>query len=819
MKLSLNWIKDYVTLPDDFDLKKLAYDLTMSTVEVEGMVDLSLDFEKMVVGVVNEILPHPDADKLVLCHVDVGDEDIKEIVCGGTNLYKDMKVAVARPGSFVRWHGEGDLIELKKAKVRGIESYGMICSSSEIGIFDLFPYEDEHTIVDLSAFDASAGTSLATALGLDDIILEIDNKSLTNRPDLWGHYGIAREISAIYGFPLKEIEPYSPPESVLSRSGSDFEIIIDDSELCARYIGAKIEAVSVKPAPFEIQSRIWRVGMRPIDAIVDITNYVMLATGQPTHAFDSNVVDGNIVIRRANDEEKLALLNGMELKLTHEDLVIADQKEAIALAGVMGGSKDSILPDTKDIILEIANFNALSVRRTSMRHEVRTEAATRFEKAIDPQRVDIALAMSMKMFADAFPEMAVTAFHDNYPTPLKNAEVTVSLEWLKRRLGKTIENNELADKLGLLGFKVTFSGDAMNLVAPTWRSTGDISIAEDIMEEVTRIHGLENFEATPILTAFDSAINQTKVDNDRKIREYLAFRCGMTEVYTYPWVSEEYITAVLGSLDGMLELSAPPSANERFLRSSLLPGLCKAVSDNLRYFNEFSIFESAQVYFNSEFSSEYDEREKLPRQCRSIAGAFVAPREDFEKIYRQAKGIIESMARHVHLEPLSLSQDSKPFWADDIVWQNIKLGDKCIGNMAILSQKAALGCGVKTASVMLFELDLDSLVPLPSRANKFEQIPEYPMNEYDVSLLFDSETKWSEIARTAAGKAGPDNLLKNVSFFEEYKGKQIPEGKKSITLRLLIGSDKKTLTSDDIESCANAVVKRLSKVLGAETRK
>ncbi|MCL2222952.1 MAG: phenylalanine--tRNA ligase subunit beta [Oscillospiraceae bacterium] len=817
MKLSLNWIKDYVKLPEKFNLKKLAYDLTMSTVEVEGMVDLKHDFENMVIGVVKEILPHPNADKLVLCHTDVGDGDIKEIVCGGSNLYKNMKVAVARPGSFVRWHGEGELVELKKTKVRGIESYGMICASSEIGLFDLFPFEDEHEIVDLTAFDAPAGTELAVALGLDDIVLEIDNKSLTNRPDLWGHYGIAREISAIYGFPLREIPPYSPPEE--AKVSSDFEIIIDDSELCPRYIGARIEGVSAIAAPFEIQSRIWRVGMRPIGAIVDITNYVMLATGQPTHAFDANVVEGNIVIRRAKDKEKLLLLNGMDLSLTSEDLVIADRKEAIALAGVMGGEKDSILPDTKDIILEIANFNALSVRRTSMRHEVRTEAATRFEKAIDPQRIDLALSMSLKLFGDIFPNMTVTGFHDNYPKPLERKQIDVSLYWLCRRLGKFIENDELAGKLASLGFDVSFSGDNMHLEVPTWRSTGDISIPDDITEEIARIHGLENFEPAPIAAEFSGAINQTFINVDRNIREYLAFRCGMNEVYTYPWVNDELINAVLGDSGAMIELSAPPSPEEKFLRSSLLPNLCNAVSGNLRYFSEFSIFESAQVFFDDGFSSPYDEKESLPRQRRHVAAAFVAPREDFERIYRQAKGVIESMARFVHLKPLTLVQDRRPYWADEIVWQNIMLDDEKVGDMAILSQTAARGCGIKNASVMLFEIDIDALVPLSSRTNKFEKITEYPMTEYDVSLLFDTGTKWDEILKAAEGKPGPDNLLKNVSFFEQYKGKQIPAGKKSITLRLLIGSTKKTLTSDEIENCANAVVKRLTKVLGAEARK
>jgi len=826
MKLSLDWIKDYIDLPVDLELSKLAYDLTMSTVEVEGMVSLKAQFEGMVVGVVREIKAHPDADKLVVCMVDVGDGDVgdgelKQIVCGGINLSEGMKVAVAKPGSKVRWHGEGELVELKKTKVRGVESYGMICSSSEIGLFDLFPFEDEATIMDLSGFEAEAGTCLAAALGLDDVILEIDNKSLTNRPDLWGHYGIARELSAIYDLPLKNVMPYSPHVDKPSSTCPNFEIVIDDFVRCPRYIGVNIEGLCVKPAPFWIRSRLWRVGLRPINAIVDITNYVMLATGQPTHAFDSDVITGSIIVRRAVDGEKLLLLSGAELTLSGEDLVIADSEGAVALAGVMGGAKDSILPATDKAILEIANFDALSVRRTTIRHDVRTESSTRFEKAIDPERADLAFAIAMQLFADIYPEMIVTGFHDNYPKQFERKVVDVSLDWLEKRLGKELGNDYLVSKLGLLGFDVEFvTGvtEGMRITAPTWRSTGDISIPDDIVEEVARIHGFENFEAKPIVTAFEGTINQPMIDIDRKIREYLAFRCGMNEVFTYPWISEEYVNALMQSTNGMLEMSAPPSHEERFLRSSLLPGLCKAVSDNLRYFNEFAIFESAQVFFDKEYSAPNDSRESLPLQRRCVAGAFVGEQGDVGSLYRKAKGVIESMSRFVHIEPLAFEQVEKPVWADSVIWLNIVLNNNKLGNLALLSKKASLDCGIKTAAVMLFEIDIDALKPLPSRSNEFKHIPDYPMTDYDVSLVFDSAVKWEKIYEVATSKMSKEGVLRAVSFVEEYKGKQIPDGKKSVTLRLVIGSLSKTLTSEEIENCANAIIKRLVKTLGAEVR-
>ena len=273
MKVSLNWIKDYVKLPEDMDLTRLAYDLTMSTVEVEGAEDLAKRFEHMLVGVVTEVCPHPNADKLRICRTDIGGGDIREIVCGGTNLTAGMRVAVACPGALCRWHGEGEPVEIKESKLRGVKSYGMICAASEIGLGDLFPTDEEAHILDLSAFDVPAGTSIADALDLHDIILEIDNKSMTNRPDLWGHYGLAREIAALYGLPLSRFRPF--PRDL---PAGDLTVTVEDPERCPRYIGAELTGVCVKPSPFWMQSRLWRAGMRPINALVDITNYVMLAT-------------------------------------------------------------------------------------------------------------------------------------------------------------------------------------------------------------------------------------------------------------------------------------------------------------------------------------------------------------------------------------------------------------------------------------------------------------------------------------------------------------------------------------------------------------
>ena len=539
MKLSLSWIKDFVNIPEDMDMKQLAYDLTMDTVEVEDVEYLADRFDHMVVGVIEDIEPHPNADKLRVCKVDIGDGEIKDIVCGGINLEKGMRVAVSCPGAIVRWHGEGEPVEIKKSKLRGVASYGMICASDEIGLGDLFPASQEAEILDLSAFDVPAGTTLADALDLNDVLLEIDNKSMTNRPDLWGHYGIAREIAALYNLPLAEIKPFETDVQ------SDFNVEIADPDRCPRYIGVEMSGVNVKEAPYQMQSRIWKVGMRPINALVDITNYVMLATGNPTHAFDADNISDHIVVRHAAENEKLLLLNDKELSLCTDDLVITDSEGPVALAGVMGGAKDSILPKTERVILEVANFEAAGIRRTALRYDNRTEASSRYEKAIDPERCDQALALSMQYFKELYPEMKVTGYCDKYVKKLKRAEIDVNLVWLEKRLGKHLTNDEIQGKLEKLGFDVQINGEDMHVIAPTWRSTGDISIKDDVMEEVARMYGYDNFEPTSFTTTFDSAINQKDQDLVRNMKEFLAIRCGMQEIYTYPWVNDVYLNAIM----------------------------------------------------------------------------------------------------------------------------------------------------------------------------------------------------------------------------------------------------------------------------------
>lgn len=807
MKLSLNWIKRYVDLPADLTMDKLAYDLTMCTVEVEDATSIGESLSGLVVGKILTVDRHPDADKLRVCTVDVGDAEPSVIVCGGINLAPQQLVAVAKPGAWVKWHGEGDPVEIKPAKLRGVMSYGMICASGEIGLADLFPTTQPAEIMDITEFGAAPGTPLAEALGLDDVILEIDNKSMTNRPDLWGHYGMARELAAIYKCPLKPIEPVSLPEM-----SEELKVVIEDDARCTRYTGFIIKGIKNVPSPFELKSMLWRVGQRPINLPVDITNYIMFATGQPTHGFDRKHITGGIYVRRAYEGEQLVLLDGETLTLTSEDLVIADEKTPVGLAGVMGGKLDSILEDTDELILEIANFSPLGIRRTSQRFELRTDASSRYEKGIDPQRVDDAAAVALAAFKEYFPGSQVTAHTDVYPRPLECAVVEVSLDFLRKRLGRDLSAADVEAILGRLGFKTDEHDGVLRVTAPSWRSTGDISLPDDILEEVARLMGYVNFPFIAPSVKLDHAINQLGPQLERAIREYLAFRCNMQEVFTYPWINDIYIEAAGVETSDMLELSTPPAPEERRLRSTLVPGLLGAVVTNLRYFSDFRIFELTQVFLDRNYHSINSEDELLPEMARHLGAAFVG--NDARALFREAKGVLEYMHRAVQMEPLSFVQNGKPSWADDKLWVNVTRGGEVIGSLGLVSPKCAKAAGIKRSLVMLFEIDVEKLVPLASRQNEFAHLPEYPLSDFDLSIVFDEGVAWRDI-EAIARKA---DLVKDVRFIDEYRGKQIGAGKKSVSFRIWVGSDKGTLTSEQIENVAKQVTKKINKKFGGDVR-
>ena len=813
MNLSRKWLNEFVNVTASD--KEFAEAMTLSGSKVEVTVDTGAEITNVVVGKVVSIKRHENSDHMWVCMIDVGAGEPTQIVTGAQNVKEGDLVPVALHKSTLPGG-----IKIEKGKLRGEISNGMLCSFKELGLDNRdFPaaFEDGIWILsdDEELTGLKVGQDIREAVGLDDHVVEFE--ITPNRPDCLSVIGLAREAAATFD---KELCLHTPVVKGGAEGDLNKLLTVEtpDPELCPRYSARMVRNVKIAPSPKWMRERLRAMGVRPINNIVDITNYVMLALGQPTHVFDADNISDGITVRRANSGEELLLLNGKSLELSADDLVIADSECAVALAGVMGGAKDSVLDTTKNVILEVANFESTGVRRTALRYDNRTEASSRYEKAVDPERCDLALSMTMQLFSELYPEVSVTAFTDKYEKKLVQKEIDVEITWLERRLGKKISNEDVKAKLSLLGFEVSFTDTSMHITVPTWRSTGDVGIKADIMEEVARMYGYENFEPTPIVTSFEGAINQLEVDLVRKIKEYLAIRCNMQEVFTYPWMQDELVAAIIGDTAGVLKLSTPPSPTESYIRSTLLPNICGAVAKNERYYGEFAIFEEAQIFKDENYSSPYDARELLPTQERHVAGAVAGDANKVKDIFLRAKGIVENMSRYTHMEGFTFKREQKPSWAEETVWLNIYLGEEKIGDLALLSKKASLACGIKNLATVLFEINTDALKPFRSRTNGYARVNEYPLIEYDVSMLFDVNTKWADIKSVALKKKNNESFLKDVAFVDEYKGAQVPEGMKSVTIRLTIGSNEKTLNANEIEACANSVLKVLSKELGGEMR-
>ena len=806
MKVSLNWVKKYVDLPDYITTKQIATDLTLRTVEVEGYENTEEKFHDIIVGKILEVNEHPNADKLRVCKVDIGEGEPKQIVCGGSNLYTNEMVVVCKPGAEVYWHGESEIMKIKDSKVRGVDSYGMICGAEEVYLENIFPAKDEDEIVDLAGIDCYPGQSITEIIDMKDVVLEIDNKSLTNRPDLWGHYGIARELSAIYDVDLKPIEKVKIDSNL-----PKYDVVIEDTTKCQRYVAVEIDNVYEKRSPLWMQSALIKGGMRPINAIVDITNYVMMAVGQPLHAFDKTHVDGNkIIVRNARDGEELLLLDNNTIELTTDDLVISDSKDAMALAGIRGGKKDSILPETTGVVLEVANFTAKTIRKTGKRFDEKTDASIRYEKNLDTQRVEEGLNLALALFKEIFPESKIVAFNDVYPVKTKNEKINVSEEFLDTRLGKKIDRETITRVLTRLGYEVNYKNGIYTVVVPTYRSTGDVSLKDDVMGDIARLLSFESFEAQPLTISFDHAVLQNKVLLETRIKEYLSNRCGFYEIFTYPWINEKYIDAASLNKEDSIKLATPPSPEEAYLRSSLVPGMLEAISKNLRYFDSFKMFEMAQVFIKGEYH-ESSEDETLPIHKKLLTGSIVGSNP--KEIFYELKGVIENISRYTHMKELNFTTEcEKPSWADINAYLAIKLDNEIVGYMGLLSVKTMNDAKIKRTNVAIFELDSDMFIPLESRTNKFKHIPVLPSVEKDLSLIVDENITWADMTKYIRSKAS------DIKFIEEYRGNQIPERKKSIMLRVTFDSGDTTLTSEEINTKLDAIIRTLNKMCGAVLR-
>lgn len=805
MKISLEWLSDFVKLPEGLSAEQIQYSLTMATVEVEQVTHLAESLARVVVGKVLEVDEHPTADRLRLVRCDLGGGKSVEVVSAGSDLRSGALVAVALPGASVRGRGGEGVIAVEEREVQGVMSSGMICGAHEVGLEHLFPVE-EMGVLELSVLDVEPGTSLAEAIGFDDVIFEIDNKSLTNRPDLLGHRGIARELSAIYSAPFEPLPKLAPPAV-----RGDLEVRIDDPERCRRYTATLIDGITAAQSPPWLRSRLVRVGQRPINLSVDLTNYVMLAIGQPSHAFETGRLEGAIRVRQAGPREELPLLDGETVALDESALVIADDRHAVGLAGIMGGESTSVREGSSGVVLEMASFEPGGVRRTATRLGLRTESSMRFEKGLDPGLIDDALAYFLDALARAAPDARALAFTDDYPLPLDPPTVHTTVEFINRRLGADFSCGEIQGILERLGFEVALEGGDLTVVVPSWRATGDVSLPEDLVEEVGRLYGYENLEYVAPQIVLERIVRQPSQRLERRLREYLAGPGAMQEIVSYPWVEDRYLEAA--GCSPPLRLATPPAPEAGRLQSSLVPQMLSAIKSNLRFLEAFRLFEVARVFPSGSLGPLHEGGEPLPPQPKSLAAALVGP--DAGRLFLEAKGLLEALGREVQMEPLGLVGGDEAAWAEPTGHLTVALGEEPVGRLGLVAARAMRIAGIRHAKIALFELDLGLLRPFPSRQNRFEPLPTHPQKDYDLALVVPVEVRWSDLHRVMDSA---HELIQSVRLAEEYRGEQIPAGKKSLLVQVRMGTGERTLESNEIEEIAAALTGSVSKELGAEVR-
>lgn len=820
MKISFNWLKQYVSLPDSISPEEVGEKLKLATVEVEEITSQGKNLENIVVGKVLSVEKHPQADKLKICQVDVGDEKLK-IVCGGSNVYEKMITVVAKIGAKVKWHGEGDLVELKTTAIRGEESKGMICGASEVGFEDLFPPKDDHEILDLTGVVADKFISkpIASALGLNDSVFEIDNKSLSNRPDLWGHYGMARETATLFSKTLKEY----PIEAIKKiKNELDLKVEIEDIKLCPRYMAVAVAGVEVGESPGWLKQYLLSAGLRPINNIVDVTNYVMLDLGEPMHAFDAdqlakNKEQGiNIMVRKAKKEEVLKLLDGEEIKLVEEDLVIADSQKALALAGVMGGEKSGINDKTETIIFEAANFNASSIRKTSVRLGVRTDSSARFEKSLDPNLCETAIKKAVQLVLEFCPKAKVTSkIIDEKNFSLAVGPLMVEKNIFAKKLGIEIPEKKIVEIFERLGFAVVDKGDKLSIKIPTWRATKDVSIAEDLVEEVARIYGYENIPSDlPKMSITPPILNRLR-DVEHEVRDCLTRDLGYCETNNYAFVSKEQIEK-MGDKSQYLELDNPLSKEKPFLCRSLTPNLIENAVKNIEFFDTVALYEIAKVFWPEEpgVRSGENDSELLPRQDVFLTVLFAQKKNENPLV--EIRRALERIAGQFNIDYSVNELSSAKEWQHAGRSGEVLMNDGSVGSIYELNPFTADKFGLKPVRTAILEINLSIFAGLPIKEKKYKKIPQFPEMIRDLSFVADKKIVHSQIVSAVKEI---DNLLDEIELFDVYEGKNLPENKKSLAYRFIFSHPDKTLNADEVEEAMKKIETKLKKELGIEIRK
>lgn len=788
MFLSMNWISDFVDL-SGLDKLKLINQFSLSTAEVENDIYFKgSDLSGVVVAEIKSVENHPDSKKLHLLKVDAGESELTDVVCGAPNVRVGMKTAFAKVGAKI---GE---IEIAPRKLAGYLSNGMCCSEKEIGISD-----DNSGIMEITD-DIPNGTDLKSVYAIDDIIFEVDNKSLTNRPDLWGHYGIAREFAALSGRPLKNIGGVD-----LSKYDSlpKVDMKIEDS-LCQRYSCLQVENIKRTVSPVDMRIRLYYCGMRAINFLADLTNYLMLEMGQPMHAFDSRKVE-KIRIKRFDTPFTFQTLDGVERNIDENTLMICNDNTPVAIAGIMGGLDSEIVDDTTTLTLESATFNAASVRKSTVRLAHRTDASMRYEKCLDPEMTVTAIARFVELL-QKYDDGAsvVSALTDDYAYHYDNVELKFDKAFVDKYTGIDISNDTIVKTLKSLGFGVELENDSFTVDVPSWRATKDVTMKADIIEEITRIYGYDNFDihtAVAPLYPVRPSIEKTVED---KIKDLLVKRFSLHELHSYVWSYYDELKTIGLDADGVIKLDGATNPNIETIRRSIIPTQLCQVKSNTSFALRFGIFEIGRVVTGLDENNNCIEKKKLAITLFSK----IAP---VSVLFYKLRDILEIMSDDIKHKPLTFEAKQAeypyqhPVNLNRVFCDGVEIGE--IGIVYPTVQKKI----DKKASIVYAEIDVDAFANIENASIQYIEPSRFPEMEIDLSFI--SKT-FAPISIAIAEAKSP--LVKNVYVTDIYEDEN--DGSKSITTRIVFAHPERTLTKEEVTEVTDKIISSL-KDKGIELKK
>ena len=800
MKVPLSWLRAYVDVTSSAE--ELAHRLTMAGVEVGGVEHIG-GWTNCYVGRVLTIEPHPNADRLRLCTVDIGVEEKFQVVCGAPNVAEAQNIAFAQIGATLFNTHSGKVEPLKAAKIRGVTSEGMICSVLELGI------GEEHDGILVLPSDAPVGTPLADYLG--DVVLELEVTA--NRPDCFSILGVAREVAAFSGTTVTEPDVSYPEDGPPIEEQATVEIA--DPELCARYTGALLTGITIGPSPEWMQERLTRAGMRPINNIVDVTNYVMLETGQPLHAFDlDKVADRRIIVRQAAPGERHVTLDGVERTLQPPIVVIADPEKAVGLGGVMGGSNTEVTEETSTILLESASFHPFNTRHTAEALKLRTEASLRFEKGWRPGLPPVGLRRAMKLMLEIAGGVAAKGIIDVFPGGQDAKSITLTAERMEKVLGVSIPMAEAARTLTSLGFSCSNVGDdSLEAAAPPWRA--DIGIEDDLVEEVVRIIGYDQVPTTPLATPIPLSQPDPAQAVKEEVRDLLA-SVGMQEIITYSMVSGQALELAHRGVEPAtppMRAFNPISPEHEFLRTSLRPGLLRTLAANQRHEG------LPQWYF--EVGKEFlFYGEGLPDERQKAAGVLSGPgaqaswaAQESAAGFYDAKGVVESLCTRLGLTP-SFEPLDDPFYYPGRA-AVVSAGGQCIGELGEVHPEALEAFDVRGEGTVYFEVDLAALTAaVPQAERRFRGPSVYPEALRDLALVVGVDVPAARVQEVIEQHP----LVVQATLFDVYAGEQLGADVRSLAYRVSLQARDRTLTAEDVQRALDRLLARLERELGAVQR-